>query len=359
MKKIAPQIKQINQNLNIFDYFGVEKIPIETIVTRESLLSHMVDLWIPYYECHKCGKWDYCKYAQKHPANPERSIDIKCGITIDFLTNFINSTFDLIAELPYNQIQSYLDTAFYLTQYVMNSEQLVGSFIDADYQEYLGSYAPMLFGQTKRIRNLLDKAHAEMKNISIFSSIQSILLVEGNSEKIFLDEMKKTHLIDFLYLEVEHYGGMGRIQYDKTEHYLNTFKEKGFRIYLQADNDGKGINQNITKIVNKNLVENDNVFTFKYDFETAIPKKLLYMALKELYADIPSLSNFFKTYQNNESIVKFIKRVHNIEISKTLVAKKIAELLIRYENKIRWWQDDNFLATELGQFMSFIRNIRM
>lgn len=352
--------KQIkNENFSILDYFGVEKIPIETIITKESLLNHMIDLWIPYYECHKCGKWDYCKYAQKHPANPERSIDIKCGITIDFLTNFINSTFNLIAELPHSQIQSYFDTAFYLTQYVMNSEQLVGSFIDADYQEYLGSYAPMLFGQTKRIRSFLDKAHSEMKNISIFSSTQSILLVEGNSEKIFLDEMKKTHLIDFLHLEVQHYGGMGRIQYDKTEHFFNTLNDKGFIIYLQADNDGKETNQNVAKIINKNLVEKNNVFTFKYDFETAIPPKLLHIALKEIYPKIPPLSKFFKPYKNDESVVKFIKRIHGLDIAKTKVAKKIAEILIRYEDEIRWWQNESFLKTELGQFMNFIREIHM
>ncbi len=37
----------------------------------------MIENWIGYFECHKCGKWDYCKYTQKHPANPDRSIDIK------------------------------------------------------------------------------------------------------------------------------------------------------------------------------------------------------------------------------------------------------------------------------------------
>ena len=43
MKKISMQIKQIKKNdLNIFDYFGVEKIPIETIITKDFLLNQMV-----------------------------------------------------------------------------------------------------------------------------------------------------------------------------------------------------------------------------------------------------------------------------------------------------------------------------
>lgn len=57
--------------------------------------------------------------------------------------------------------------------------------------------------------------------------------------------MKKTHLIDFLELEVENYIGNGRIQYNKIEHYFKTYQAKGYKIYLQTDLDGKVENQNI------------------------------------------------------------------------------------------------------------------
>jgi len=131
-------------------------------------------------------------------------------INIDFLTNYLHSTFELIKIKPKEQIQSYLDSAYYLTQYVMASEQQIGNFINLDYHEYLANYAPIIFGQTKNLRHLLDKAHIEMKNIDFFASKKSILFVEGNSEEIFLNEMKKTHLIDFLELEVENYIGKDR-----------------------------------------------------------------------------------------------------------------------------------------------------
>ena len=131
-------------------------------------------------------------------------------INIDFLTNYLHSTFELIKIKQKEQIQSYLDSAYYLTQSVMASEQQIGNFINLDYHEYLANYAPIIFGQTKNLRHLLDKAHIEMKNIDFFASKKSILFVEGNSEEIFLNEMKKTHLIDFLELEVENYIGKDR-----------------------------------------------------------------------------------------------------------------------------------------------------
>lgn len=152
----------------IFDLYGVERKNIDNSLNEVSLLDIMISEWIPYFECHKCGKWDYCKYTKKHPVNPYRSIDIKCGIAIDFLTNYLHSTFELIKIKPKEQIQSYLDSAYYLTQYVMASEQQIGNFINLDYHEYLANYAPIIFGQTKNLRHLLDKAHIEMKNIDFF-----------------------------------------------------------------------------------------------------------------------------------------------------------------------------------------------
>ena len=86
------------QNLkNLYIIGFTDNIKLNDTYTKEEIINLMVENWIGYFECHKCGRWDDCKYAQKHPANLNRSVDIKCGIGIDFITNFINTTFHLIA----------------------------------------------------------------------------------------------------------------------------------------------------------------------------------------------------------------------------------------------------------------------
>jgi len=65
-----------------------ERIPLPGgEYTRAQLLRMLVDEWIPYFECHKCGRFSYCKFAQPHPANPNRARDIQCGVAVTALDN--------------------------------------------------------------------------------------------------------------------------------------------------------------------------------------------------------------------------------------------------------------------------------
>jgi len=112
--------------------------------SSESIIKLMIKEWIPYMECHKCGKWDYCKYVEPHRVNPNKASDIKCGVAKDFITNYINTTFASIEDLEPKQKQDYLDTAFYLSQYVLSAEISIGTFIRQDYLEGWGSYASAL-----------------------------------------------------------------------------------------------------------------------------------------------------------------------------------------------------------------------
>ena len=40
----------------ILDIYGVERIPLSGEYTAESLSETFIENWIPYYECHKCGR---------------------------------------------------------------------------------------------------------------------------------------------------------------------------------------------------------------------------------------------------------------------------------------------------------------
>jgi len=341
------------RDLYIFDINEMNKISLNKCENEKHILELMIEEWIPYFECHKCGKWDYCKYVQVNSANSNRAVDIKCGVAIDFLTNYMKNTFNKVHKLETAKVQPYLNTAYYLTQFVLYSEWQIGKFINDDYQEYLGSYAPMIFGQTKRIREFLDKAHQEMKELDFFYSNQSILFVEGNSEKIFLEGMKKTNLTNFDIL-IENYAGEGRIKYSKVEHHFKSYKSRGYAVYLQTDLDGKNENSNTQRIISNGLIDKENIFAFKFDFETAIPIKLLYTLLSQNNFIEDSFENFNKNYKRDISIVKYVEANYSVSsFPKVVIAEKLAERMV--EDKYKWLDNKIFFETELGKFMQFIQ----
>lgn len=98
------------KEVSILDIYGVERIPFRIdAATSEQLADILVQEWIPYMECHKCGRSDYCKYAQPHPVNPHKKREIKCGVAETALRNFINRTFSLATTLSLEDRQKYLD----------------------------------------------------------------------------------------------------------------------------------------------------------------------------------------------------------------------------------------------------------
>ena len=337
------------QNLNNLYIIGfTDNIKLINSYNKEEITQLMIENWIGYFECHKCGKWDYCKYAQKHPANPHRSIDIRCGIAIDFITNFINSTFDLIDELNDYQKQAYLNSAYYLTEFVINTEQVIGRFTNKEHIDYLDTYAPSIYGiNTNYIDEFLKKAHKEMKNVPFFNSKRSVLFVEGESEKIFSDS--------FLDIEVVNYGGLGNLTYSKIEYTIKQYQDKGYTVYIQADKDGKPKNQNVDKIISKGLVDKDNIFCFKYDFETSIPLHILFKLLNEIKTFSDDYDDFKNGYDGKNGIIKYIETKYDISINKTLFAKEICKYIDISSHQTNLYYDDKFLSTEIGLFWDFLK----
>jgi hypothetical protein len=335
------------QNLNNLYIIGFsDKIHLSLDYSKEEITQLMTENWIGYFECHKCGKWDYCKYAQKHPFNPDRSVDIMCGIAIDFITNFINTTFDLIEDLTPPQKQSYLNSAYYLTEFIQNIEQSVGTYSSKDHMSGWGEYAPSLYGMTKETSSILNKAHKEMKNVPFFNSERSVIFVEGESEEIFAKY--------FSNIEVVNYGGAGNLTYSKIEYTIKQYLEKGYKVYIQADKDGKPENQNVKKIISKGLVEEERIFCFTNDYETSVPIYIFYKILFELGIVNDTFENYKSTYDDTKSIVKYTEEKYGLTLTKTLISEKLCEFIKDSHRGINPFYDEKFLSTEIGQFWDFL-----
>jgi hypothetical protein len=65
-----------------------QRLPLEGNFDAVSLAERMIYEWVPYFECHRCGRFDYCKFVQRLPNYPDSARDIKCGVVGSVLRLF-------------------------------------------------------------------------------------------------------------------------------------------------------------------------------------------------------------------------------------------------------------------------------
>lgn len=343
--------------LSIFDIYGVERVDLQGEYTAETLAEALIDEWVPYFECHKCGRWDYCKYAKKHPANPKRSIDIKCGVAVDSLRNLINSAYSALEKMTREQAQGFLDGSFHFFGFVYSAEQWIGMNMDAGFHSYWGDLAPYIYSRISPMREHLNSLAFYWKELPGFKTKSSVLFVEGYSEKAFLDELKKSHSAWFLDLNVEVYGGKGNRKSKRIQMLLDRYKEQGYVVHAQGDADGE--NADIFRgLIESGSIEKKHTFVFHHDFESTIPLPLVYMVLCELKL-IEGVTNeeFLERLKEIDgSLATRLEQSYGIGITpyKMEFAVTAADIL----NQSSWWNNDAFMEkTELGQFLRFIQCI--
>lgn len=361
MSQIAYDNLEIQVNLSGYTmpgYLDHERVNLNGFYTSKTLSDLMIEYWIPYMECHKCGKSDYCKYALPHPYNSYKKQEIKCGVVETAIKNHIKATFELLQKLNHDQIQDYLDGAYYTAKFIQQAEVFIGNYLDEDIINYFGTYAPLAFGQVCKLRDGLNLLGHHLSKIPEFHVEKGVLLVEGESEKSFLEKMKRSSLYTFLNLITETYSGTGNRRTSRIEMLLDKYKKDGYKVFIQGDADGK--NNNIfSDLISKGKIAEGNEFLFKYDFESAIPLKWLFYILKK-QGDLSNIceNEFLKKIEGYEgSVCKFLSDSYGLGINsqkKIKIAEDLAELMSSSEI---WLQNEEFDETELGKFMKFIHKI--
>jgi hypothetical protein len=258
-----------------------ERLSLNGILDAASLADKMIEEWIPYFECHRCGRFDYCKFVQRLPNFPHKARDIKCGVVVSALRIFVNRTFPILQGLDPGKRQAYLDAAYHLTQLLFDAETMIGMYMSDDYMEE-SRYAPLYYGRgIVQLRDRLNSIAEYLCQIPQFESQRAILFVEGWSEKAFLDKLRESGAWWFISLLIEVYGGRGNRRPGRIEMLLENYVSLGYRIFIQGDADGH--NHDIfQEIVRKGMVSKDHAFIFDYDFETSVPLSLLFLALQQL-----------------------------------------------------------------------------
>jgi len=164
----------------IFDIYGIRNIQLDGQYDSGSLAQKLIDEWVPYIDCErKCSRSDYCKFTKPNPYHPDRLTDVKCGIGVETLSNFVRSTFPIFEKLSPDNIQNYLDGAFYLCQFVLYAEGTIGTCISKGAIDWWGSYAPAVFGHVTKLRDQLNKLGSSFQHIPEFRSVNGVVFVEA------------------------------------------------------------------------------------------------------------------------------------------------------------------------------------
>lgn len=344
--------------LSIFEIDGITRRDLGGEYDDKQLASVLIEAWIPYYECDKCGKVDFCKYTEPHPHLPGKTRDIKCGVAVNALQNFVRVSFPVLSKIEKSHQQKVLDAAYFFTKYIYESEQYNGLCIDPEILDWFGQYS---LGTMVRISHLaedLTRFRSLLKDIPAFSYNLPVFFVEGEAEEAFLFEMQKTRSSWFQNLNVRCSGGEGNLNAKRVTELFQQLRQQGYKVFVQADGDVNNCIQAIKALISNGVLDKEKVFTFKYDFESAFPPEMLLKALQRLKILEGVTPEEFeaKVYSQEQSVVKTIKAVYGVDIEplKVNLAKELAAVLICLGS---WWADEEFLKTEIGEFLKFIIHI--
>jgi len=342
--------------LTILDYAGHNRIPIGGEYYINFFADKLIEEWIPYFECHQCGRGDYCKFTVPKPNNSYRKEDIKCGIAATSIKNFIKYTWMVFEKLDKKHKQKYLDGLYHFLQYIYKTEQNIGMFLDEDMLKHFENSVPSIFGNIHSLRSDLNNFVHFFKDIPEFKVKKGILLVEGWSEKMFLQRIFEGGYIWSHRFDIEVYEGTSNKSPKKLQLLLSKLRNDGYKIYIQGDKDGKDIDM-FQEHKKRNLLNEASIFQFKQDFETAFPPKLMFYILNdlELITEVEYEDFFNKLYPCEGGIVRKIMETFNINPTnfKMLIADKAAKIL----NYTDWWNKEEIINSELGKFLSFVKKI--
>ncbi|WP_318483372.1 hypothetical protein [Photobacterium leiognathi] len=337
--------------LKILNYDGTEEIEIEKSLSQHDLKKTLVNEWTPYFDCFKCGRKSYCKYSENRTGTDYLYNEVQCGVVKSFIEEYIDisaTEFETLSETSKNE---FLLGLYYLSKFVFDSENYVGAFQQRGFinEMYTEQVANGLLGLATDIRISLQRACEHLKQVDFTRAQRLMILVEGASEKEFIEQYSKLELGFIGSVYVESYDGKDNRDKKKIFQLINHFKSKGFKVLMQIDKDGKDINLN--QHVQSGLFDHNDYFAFSEDLENTYPNELIAECLEEFGSNSEAvLERLSTTRASGVTLYTHLKEIVEWLPPKPLFAKKMANLVSQYDLVNRG--DCEHL--ELVKFLKFI-----
>lgn len=344
--------------VSVLDAYGVERTSLSGELTANELAETLADLWVAYVTCsRKCSRSGYCRFVYTEDDQRYPTTDVRCGVCVEALRGFIKVHFEEFRRLDTPDKQLFLDAAYYLTAFVGHAEFGIGFCSDAETVDWWGEAAPILFSNLIKSRDPLNRAASAMRRFPFLGSLQHVLLVEGKSEETFLEALKRSHLAHLLRVAVENYEGKSNKRAKRIEMLLQKYEREGYKVFLQGDADGKDPRTVFAALTRRGLVTEQQVFVFSYDFETAVPPRLLFEGLRRLgHLEGVCFDDFLESVKGaGGSVLRVLSDTFSVPVD-SCKARLASEMGLLLADNLPY-ADDRFDKTELGRFLEFIRRL--
>lgn len=345
-----------------------ERTNLSGMHDADQLTKLFVDNWVPYLECHKCRRHDYCKFTKESPHAARRAAgrlaDIQCGVVVTMIEHYTAGTFPLLETLTTEELQNYLDASYHLVQFVYEAELKIGRAINPYFIQWLGepAYRAEFFGYTSRLRTHLDRFAGAARNISFLKTKTTVILTEGPSEKIFLESLRSSRLVGFTDLDVQSYYGSGNRGNRKLEMLARKLHQQGYDLFIQGDCDGEA-RDIFSHLIGEGIVTRENTFAFSIDFESAFaPENLHDVLIRMEYLQDIDPQTFVADASGRAPSTPFLTWLsskYGIEVNKIELAENLAiELSVGFPGLMALWDPSTPLgSSEIGQFLGKIQRL--
>ena len=226
-------------------------------------------------------------FPQPSPYHQDRHLVIKCVVASTATREFVTRTSGLMLGRSVPDKQAYLDAAYHYCRYVMETETRVGSLLEPNMLDHFesedASYAPLVLAQIVTPRRRLNKIAHLLARFPRFKTTASLVLVEGATEKAFLDALGESGLVAFTSYEYESYDGKSNARPARLDALIRDRQRRGYSVWVQGDDDGKP-RGGVRALVAERAIPlgEEHIFAFEWDFETSWPLRVLWVALDKL-----------------------------------------------------------------------------
>lgn len=342
--------------LPTLDLYGKSTtLKIDNTIDLVSLTPLMVDEWVPHQDCIKCGRNDYCKYAIRRPDDYHNFEYIKCGVVSKFIEQYALLANTAYIEFNDNEKNEFLTSFYLLSKFVFEAESLIGLFQQDNFvsELYDGLLGPQIIGSVADIRHLLNDACSHLQHVTSLSSQRIMLLVEGQSEKDFVEKFASLNSPYFDRIVVESYDGDANKKKGKLHLLLNYFKNKGYKVIIQIDCDGKfsANNFGLQSYINSNLITENDIYEFTYDLESSYETALIAECLGDFGIDSKVVeARLHEDKSKNSTLYNHLNDVIDFMPTKPLFAKAMAELISAYD----FFHEKEKETNEAIKFLKFL-----
>jgi hypothetical protein len=285
-------------------------------------------------------------------------VDKQCGVAERALRTLLDVGLPTLMTAALPAKQDFLDAAHHLTKYVFRSEVAIGDFLSDDILDWYGEAAPLLFSNLNSPRQHLDGLCQLLRCIPECRSTQSVLLVEGPSELRFLTRMVTSSLAWFMFKQFDTYSGSGNRRKRRIEMLIKHYRSHGYDVHLQIDADGRDASQKKQTAANELGLPTDRVFAFSWDFESAVPLTLAAQVLAHVLgqrdASVQQIAAGLGPKGTLKDLLGLVAPETPLQDIKVEFAQTLGDQLA---TNYRWYHDREFMATELGQFLDFVRRV--